>query len=469
MGKQRQGQLQQALRVGVFLEGRLIDERLFFEPRSIVIGRSSWRTEIVVPSATLPGRVALFSKDSSSKSGRFCLERVAGATVRLAESAEAAVEQLESGRGGRVPITRGMRGKVRLGEVTVMFQHVARRRPPAEARLPRAFRGAWWRGLSPISASAIVLSALLQAGFVAWVLHQEWPEPLEAQVFAENEFAQVFIRPKEERDRPPEPVEPTESEAEGGDGEPAAATDEPSKASTAEPAEPDAKPESAKPVDRLRMTEQVEKETIIGVIGSRNADGEDAVDQILAMSEEADVDQAFAGAKKVRTGQVGRSDMPSSGGERSTAGKTVSVGGLERSDGARKAGEGVETGRKEEEEVECRSCSVSIPEEPPRGAQPPALSAEVSEQIRRIKARIESCYVRRVKQYPGLSGKVVVTFTVASRGGRGHVSDSRASVDKVGHGVGACVAREIRRLRLRNGPDAPAVFNKAFVFDVGSR
>ncbi|WP_168210901.1 AgmX/PglI C-terminal domain-containing protein [Persicimonas caeni] len=457
MAKQTQGRVQQALRVGIFLEGRLIEERLLFEPQSVTIGRSSWRTDFVVPSESLPARLELFA----TAEGRFVLKLVDGATVRLARTAEAAVEQIEAGD-GHVAIERGTRGKVTLGEVTVMFHYVERRRPPANPRLPRAFRGAWMTQLSPVSAMAIALSAVLQAGFVVWVLNQEWPEPLEAQVFADNTFAEVLVRPKEERDRPPEPLDPSGPTEEGEHGEPGEAPPAESAAS-----EQPTDSEPSEPVDRLRMTEQVEKETIIGVIGSRNADGDNAVDEILAMSEEMDVEGAFAGAGKVRRGQVGEERMAGSGRDDDGPGKTVGVGGLERTSGARQAGQGVQTGQKDEEEVECRGCSVSIPEDSPSGSTPPALAAEVSEQIRRIKSRIESCYVRRVKQYPSLSGKVVITFTVEARGSRGQVSDARVSVDKVGHGVGKCVAREIKRIRLRGAPQVPAVFNKAFVFDTG--
>jgi hypothetical protein len=453
--------------VGVLLDGRLLEERLFFRPQTVTIGRSPRRADLVVHSEALPDCATLFSRGD----GRFWLEVVDSAQARVSNGVGDPVRLIKPSPDGeatrRIPLGAETRGKVTFGEVTVLFQVVTRARPTGRPKLPRSLRGAWFGGFNPITAAAIALSAVLQIGFVGWLATQEWPEPLEARMLVENDFARILRIP---------PAEDTpEPEDENADKVDLSADADPSEAAAKQVDEnpPEKKPSDDTPAPQadndapLRMSEAVEKETILGVIGTTNEDGESAVDAFLAASGEAELDSAFAGANKMRVGDPSDRAKLASGRNDQSGGKTVGVGGLERTTGARQADRDVDTGQKAEEDVECHGCTVtSLPEEP---SMPNAFadSQTISDAIRRVQGRIQHCYERKVKMYPELGGKVVVTFTIEPRGSRGRVVDSQASVDKVGQGVGACVADEIKRIRLPKPRGKQVVVNKTFVFEHG--
>jgi hypothetical protein len=458
MSEQTQVDAKRALRVGILLEGRLLEERLFFRPQTVTIGRSARRADIVVPSEALAESATLFSRGG----GQFWVNVADGVQARISAGADEPVRRVKA---SRVALGSDTRGKISFGEVTVLFQVVTRPKSTGRPRLPRALRGAWFGGLNPISLAAIALSAVLQIGFVTWLATQEWPEPLEAQMLVENEFARILrIQPPEEKDTPDPPQESTDQGSASADAEPA-----PSEPDSPDP--PDSpssdEPPASDPADPLRMAKKVEQETILGVIGTRNEDGESAIDEFLAASGEAELDAAIAGANKLRVGDASDRDKLASGRDDQTRGRTVGVGGLERSNGARQAGRDVDTGQKAEEEVDCHGCTVTqVPDEPSTRT---AFSnpQTISDAIRRVQGRIQHCYERKVKMYPGLAGKVVVTFTIEQRGSRGRVTDARASVDQVGQGVGACVAGEIKRIRLPKPRGEQVVVNKAFIFEHG--
>jgi|GEM_PF-4592368 len=87
---------------------------------------------------------------------------------------------------------------------------------------------------------------------------------------------------------------------------------------------------------------------------------------------------------------------------------------------------------------------------------------QVSSALAKKQSAISRCHQRALAKDPGASGEVQVIFTI---GTAGRVTAIKPTVDKVGHGVGDCVAGEIKRLRFPRPSGGAVTVSKKFSFD----
>jgi hypothetical protein len=132
------------LRIGVLLGGKIVEERLIRDRAAVTIGQSM-RNTFSIPVEGLPLEFTLFALDDGRYSLRF-LPRMDG---RLSDSG-GQVHTLEALRtqgavhhGGyhEVALTESARGKLSLGDLTILFQFVTE--PPRQPKpmLPASVRG----------------------------------------------------------------------------------------------------------------------------------------------------------------------------------------------------------------------------------------------------------------------------------------------------------------------------------------
>jgi hypothetical protein len=150
-----------ALRVGVLLGGSLVEERVFRDG-PITIGQSL-KCALSVPAAGVPREHVLVTRDG----GRMILHVPAGASGKLAQGGMPdAITELE----GTIVLGHGARGKLVLGEATILFQEIAG--PPLQPRpvLPASVRGSLGdridRRLAAIIGASVI--AHLAIAGVAW-------------------------------------------------------------------------------------------------------------------------------------------------------------------------------------------------------------------------------------------------------------------------------------------------------------
>ncbi|HEU4734705.1 MAG TPA: hypothetical protein VFT22_42735 [Kofleriaceae bacterium] len=152
------------LRIGVLLGGKIVEERLIRERTPVTIGQSM-RNTFSIPVDGLPSEFTLFALDENRYSLRF-LPRMDG---RLSD-ASGGVNTLEAlkARGAhnhgdyyQIPLTDGARGKLSLGDLTILFQFVTE--PPRQPKpmLPASVRGTFADRFDPqllvIMGSSIIL------------------------------------------------------------------------------------------------------------------------------------------------------------------------------------------------------------------------------------------------------------------------------------------------------------------------
>ncbi|HLL25364.1 MAG TPA: hypothetical protein VK427_24680, partial [Kofleriaceae bacterium] len=168
------GRRPRILRIGILLGGKIVEERLIRERTSVSIGQSMKNT-FSVPVEGLPLEFTLFALDQNRYYLRF-LPKMDG---RLGDS-QGSVNTLDAlkakgaqnmGDYWQVPLTESSRGKLSLGDLTILFQFVTE--PPRQPKpmLPASVRGTFAdrldprlsviMGISILAHFAVVIVALL--------------------------------------------------------------------------------------------------------------------------------------------------------------------------------------------------------------------------------------------------------------------------------------------------------------------
>ncbi len=175
--QQQQGPRQRILRIGILLGGKIVEERLIRERTSVTIGQSMKNT-FSIPVEGLPLELTLFSLEEGKYYLRF-LNKMDG---RL--SAGDRVDTLDAlkGRGAvnhgdywQVPLSENSRGKLSLGDMTILFQFVTE--PPRQPKpmLPASVRGTFADRFDPRLSVILGASIILHFAVVIIALTMDVP------------------------------------------------------------------------------------------------------------------------------------------------------------------------------------------------------------------------------------------------------------------------------------------------------
>lgn len=465
---------QKILRIGLFQNGEFIEERLIHSRGPVTIGQDFRKNTFVVPASKLPKSLVVFD----AKDGKYTLNFDQDTSVKLSlgeggskstgELVQGGHAQKAASGGYQVAISDRAYGRIAWGsgaeEVALLFQFVTPPPPRAKPVLPASMRGGLITGIvgSLILTITCSISAVLQIGFVAFLLSRDWPKPRELEYELPDRFVKIMVEKEEEIEVTDEKMDvPTdEAESEEPSTEEPAPSDEP-KASE-EPEEKSPEQRAAEEAERKRrMAEEVQNKTILGQLGAI-ADGGSIVDTLSEGAGRTSMEEAFANSQGVTSGTLGaeKHGLRTTGSSGADGkGSSVGIGDLKGTKGAAAAKEGVDSGQKTEKKVR-----VKLKFEPEKVVGAGKLDAgSISQVIKRRQTNIQRCYEREIKKNPSASGKVVVSFTI---GTAGRVTNAKSVSDSVGGGVGNCVASEIQRMRFPRPEGGEVIVNKTFVFEV---
>lgn len=465
---------QKILRIGLFQNGEFIEERLIHSRGSVTIGQDFKKNTFVVPASKLPRSFGVFE----AKDGTYALNFDQSMSVKLSlgdggskNTGELVRENKaqKTASGYTVALSTRSYGRVAWGtgedEVALLFQFVTPPPPRPKPVLPASMRGGIVTGVvgSLILAITCSISAIVQIGFIAFLLSRDWPQPKDLEYEMPDRFVQIMVDEPEEIETTDEKLDVEQEEGPGDE-------EEPSEEEAQEPAEEEPAPKeemspeeraAAEAAEKIRMAEEVKNKTILGQLGAVAENGS-IVDSLSEGAGRTSMDEAFANSQGVTSGTLGaeKSGLRTTGSSGADGkGSSVGIGDLKGTKGARAAEKGVGTGEKAEKKVR-----VSLKYEKERVIGTGKLDAgAISKVIRRRQSAISRCYEREIKKNPSASGKVVVTFTI---GTAGRVTKSAATNDSVGGGVGNCVANEIQRMRFPRPDGGEVIVNKTFVFEV---
>jgi len=462
------------LRVGVVRGGSIVDERVLRRRETFSVGTSE-KNQLVLSDANLPARFALFElvgadyvlNFTESMGGRVGLHgsvqdlaqlRALGATRNAGTSL--------NGPAGRpyaqVKLNDNARGKVVIGDTTLLFQFVPPLAKQARPQLPAAVRGGFVRNVDWLFTAFAAVTLMSAFGFLVYLENYDAPIKNELAQLEESMAEILIIEPPV-----PEPVEPDPVVADEGDD----ASSEPSEqhATNTRDRTRDASPtpssqspstSSAEAVASLTREAAQQAEALIAGALSASADGVIA-DLLAAGAVTGRAEDILAGTNGINMA------MSASGGElrsRNTGGDgTASAAGIGALASA--GGSDATRGRDETRQVIERELrgQARVEEGSDVGGNGEFDTATVVAMIKLRMGAIKACYERSLRQNPSLAGKVTVEFTIVPAGTV--TAPSVASNSTGDDTVAQCVVTTLRSLRFKPGPvGGSVVYAYPFVF-----
>lgn len=463
------------LRIGLIQNGKILEERVFRVAANVRVGTDLSKNDLVVPASDLPKSFQLF--DISGGGYALCFTSKMSGRVSTGDGVLTLKELVSQGKakktdsGFRLELSPRARGKVQLGEVTILFQFVTPPPPVARPVLPASMRGGWFKNVDYHLIAMIALSALLQIGFVIFLQAQEWPEQLDGlDQQIPDRFVELMKAPEPEVPDIPDKAEVVDE----GEGEPddtkEAKAEEPTPQPRPEP-QPDKTPEVEKPAptaeelaearaaEKKRMEEEVRNSTLLGKLGSKSGDGPSIVDSLAGGAANVAIDTAFDGSRGVKDGIAGyeKSGLRSGGSsDADGSGAAAGISDLGASSGAKKAEKGVDTGSKSEEKVTAR---VKVEDGGQVVGSGKLDANSISRTVKQNASSIQRCFERVLKTDPSAGGKLVLTVTI---GRAGRATSVKANTS-IGGGFKSCAETAVKSWRFERPQGGDVMFNKTFV------
>jgi hypothetical protein len=245
-----QAGIPKVLRLGVIQGQRIVEERVMRTRETVTVGPSE-RSHFVVAHPTLAGRHPLFELRPGPKGEQYFLDFTEDMVGRVAfpaadggvmdlDALKASGRAVRGPRGWLVPLTDQCRGKLVVGDTTLLFQFVTP--PPVQPRpqLPASVRGGWLDRVEPAFVAAVGLSALVHVGLMCFAMLPEWPKPTLEEIIADTpvQFIQVPVAPLEADPPGDVPDAKTDPATQGAGDRPGAETSAKPDAPAAGPVEP---------------------------------------------------------------------------------------------------------------------------------------------------------------------------------------------------------------------------------------
>jgi outer membrane biosynthesis protein TonB len=419
------------LRLGIIQGGRIVEERLVRRRESITIGQSS-RNMFVVPSEALPRQWLLFEITPRGYVAHFADAMdariaVGNEIISLAQLKQAGKIR-RHGQSWVMLLDERSRGKITVGDMTILFQFVTPPPPQPRPQLPPSVRGSFTSNLDWGFTFVAGLSFVAHVAFVLYLRSVDWPRKPEIDTIPDR-FVQMVVR----RPEPPPQVAKVEKKDDEKKAE-----DKP-KAAASAPRKKELTPEEKARIDaerRARLAEQVRNTGILKLLGAK-AEGDGSIADVLGKGDvDRDQQRAFegVGGLSVATGDASLRGVKSGTGG---TGKVANIAGL-RGSGAIA---GASTGNVGAE----RRVTGIVRNEPP------AVDGQLDSNIivKEVKARmgaIKACYERSLKRNPNLSGKIAVRWTITPAG---TVTGVDIDQDSMGDPeVSSCIKSQIAHWRF---------------------
>jgi outer membrane biosynthesis protein TonB len=436
-------QQEKVLRIGVIQGGKIVEERVLPPRQPVTIGTSP-RNTIAVPQSDLPESYAVFSYQGE----RYVLQFEHGTEGRIqgpqgaADFGALASQGVARGQGTTcsVPVNDDQRGKIVLGEVTLLWQFVA---PPAEVpkpALPKEAKGAHFKSMDRLFVSVLAVSFVLHSSAYLALASTDLPKEVTLEEIPDR-YAKVLIP-----ERLPKPPQKTEEKKPEVVAEQKVEKKDPDKKQEAPEQAVERKAARAAAVAKAVQSKGILK--VLGALGPGTARGAVA-DVFGSGGGMGDVASALSGA-----GGVAVATDPGAGGGRKGGGEggAASIGELATTGGG-KVGLGTKTevrvsGSVAAEEAEVDSSDID--------------QSKLGAFVRARMGLIKACYENALKRNPRIKGKISIRFTILETGGLADVSAAQNSLGAPE--VAACIINTMRSWRTQFRPSGPVTVEYPFVF-----
>jgi TonB family protein len=435
---------EKVLRACVVQGGRILEEQRIPRRQPLSIGTSSKNT-FVLPDPTLPKSHQLFGVRgdgyelilTEDMKGR--LQADDADVVDFATLKQQGVLK-KKGAYYHMPLTDSHRGKVQLGDITIIFQFMVPPVAPARVEVPLLLKGNFKERIDWVFTGALLAVFMVEAPLTIAIQFANPPSETTIENLDER-WAKIIVP---ERKELPKPKAEEQKQA----------SDEPKKQDAkkdeAKKDKPDAEAQAkAKAARRETIREKVAGKGILAILGTAGQGTGAVADVFGEGGGVGDLDSAFEGISGVGL---------ATGGDRSTrgagSGEAASIGGLATAGGG-KVGLGGKT--------EARVAAVKAEAPEVDGSLDPSAIADI---VRKRLRSIQDCYEKELKRDSSLQGKIEIEFTIGSTGA---VEDARVSSNKMGSdAVGDCIVSRVRRWRFPQPDGGSVTVNYPFIFTPSS-
>ncbi len=429
------------LRIALIQGSKITEDRTFNRRMPVTVGQDAKNT-LVVPVSNLPSSFTLFELVNNQyalvfKAGMEGKVTVNGAEMTLQQARE---KGLAKSRGDALvlPLTDASKGRVALGEVSVLFQFVTPPPEPKREELPVTIKGNFLSQIDQFFFLVLAASVFVHFSGATFIACQPVPEEKELSL---DELPDRFVKammPVEVKKPEPKPeVAKGEDKKEEKKEDKVAEADKKEKAATSNE-------------KKAELQAKVAKSGLLKIIGA-NGSGEGAFADVLGSSNGVgDVASALSGAGGVN---MATADALAAGGPKgSGTGSAADIGSL----GTAGAGK-VDLAEKGPAAIRGKVADAA-PEVESADIDRNKLNAFLRGRIRAI----QGCYEKELKRNPNLKGKVVVRFSITP-GGR--ASEIEIEQDTLGNdAVGSCIKTVIRGWVFPFKPDSDVSVAYPFVF-----
>ena len=456
------------LRLGIIQNGKIVEERLFRKRDEISIGQAS-RNTFIVPEAKIPKSYTLFE----NRGGQYVLVFERRMTGRVSSGDE--IHDLKQlGKSGDVerkgsycylPLSEESRGKVVIGDITILFQFVDAPQILPKTQLPAAARAGLASRIDWTFTYILVLSGILLGGggIGSDIWWRQTGQYLEMQYESRKARTYEILKAEvktteEEKKKEEEKQEETKEEV-------------PEATSTAEedkPVEKKRKPRRRTGATKRRTkttkgsaSERARKKTFLHVLGSDSKGGSLLANTLKGGVSSDKIAKAFDGIGS--TDGVGMADGTERGPDLApeVKGGTGSYKGLTGKDvgGKRIVTKRVNTKKSTtERRVRARVGAGRLSGQTGSGKIDKASVARV---FRRRKGAIKYCYEKALKTNGRLKGKVGIRFKI---GTAGRITSISVTTNTTGSaGVGNCIKGKVRTWRFPPAEGGSVTFSHTFV------
>ncbi|MBI5499419.1 MAG: AgmX/PglI C-terminal domain-containing protein [Deltaproteobacteria bacterium] len=483
-----QANVPKVLRIGVIQGARIIEERIIRLRETVTVGQSE-KNHFVTPHASVPGRFPLFELRpggpkgdqyfltiAPEMSGRVAFPAADGGVMDLA-AIRASKKALPGSRGTQVALTEDCKGKVVIGDTTMLFQFVVP--PPIQPRpqLPASVRGGWIARLDGGFMYSLGAAFAIHVGLFCGVMIPEWPKPTLDEILA-GDFSPVNIQVVTASEVEPEDDESDEGETKPGEGE-QTGEETPTTGDTGEVA-PEAAVTEVKPEtgptrrgpdpNRVSIGGESLTQGQIASIGAKVENslnlenllgGGDGTGPVMGIGTEfGGVGGAVTDLMGAMEGAAGTTEGGGAGGYSTTPGNFIASGpavgeiggtGTEGAAGTGPAVVPVHTEVAKVETKEIKKGKVRTSGGSPAGGSGRMSGSVFQQKLQQKRGAIEACYNNALSRDPTLSGDLTFIIVINQQGS---VSVEVASDDSAlnAAGVTSCISGRLRSLNFTASP-----------------
>ena len=444
---------QKVLRACVVQRGRVIEEKRLGQRETLSLGHAARNTFSISDNA-LPASHTLFS----AKAGYYELLLAEGMKGQISIDGTANPVDMQTlkaqgllkkkGSQFTLPLNDKHRGKIVIGDITVIFQFVIPPPTPPAPRLPPAAKGTIAQQMDWAFAGIMVASFILHGALTLYAVNAPQPEPV-SLMETESRFAELIVpdKPKDKPKKKPKKKDDKKGPKDAKNKQKTAKAEEEKPKERKEREPPATKQEAKAQAQRkAKAREALAGKGILAVLGSTTGSGSAVANVLADGGVGGDLDAAFEGVAGVGVATAGGERTKRGGG----TGEAASIGGL-----ATKGGGKVGAGTKKKRRV----ASAKFSGVEADGSLDPSKITKV---VKRGQKAIQACYEKQLKRDDSLAGKVEIEVVISEKG---KVSEVIVTDDSVGsRELKSCIKSRVKRWRFPAPDDGEVSFVTSFIF-----